>query len=77
MSRICASDGKPLPKASDPRMAVEGWYCCGEYFCSQECLDKSFHGTGETWEEHYESVGGDNGGDCYWTDWEDDDEDEE
>jgi hypothetical protein len=52
-------------------MAVQGWYCCDEYYCSQKCLDRSFEGTGETWEQHYEDVGGDDGGDCYWTEWED------
>lgn len=49
----------------------EGWFCCGETFCSQTCLDKSFKGTGETWEEHYDAVTSDDGsGDCYWTEWE-------
>lgn len=61
-SRKCSICGKPVS---------EGWYCCDEYYCSEECLNKSFEGTGETWEEHYESMGGDEDSDCYWTEWED------
>lgn len=37
-------------------------YCCGDWSCSQECLDKSFFGMTEAWPEHYTSDG-----DCYWT----------
>lgn len=59
--RECSICGKPM---------MEGYYCCDEYYCSRECLDKSFEGTGETWEEHYEKGGGDEG-DCFWTEWED------
>ena len=46
---------------------VNGYYCCGEHFCSEQCLDKSFEGTGETWDEHYSDDG-----DCYWSTWETD-----
>ncbi len=47
-------------------MSREGYYCCGEYFCSNGCLAKSFDGTPEDWDDHYSD-----GGDCYWTEWED------
>lgn len=43
----------------------EGYHCCDESYCSRECLDTSFEGTGETWEEHYTDDG-----ECYWTEWE-------
>jgi hypothetical protein len=65
-TRTCSVCGKPLPPADDPRMVVQGWYCCDEYYCSQKCLDASFEGTGETWEQHYSDDG-----DCYYTEWED------
>lgn len=43
---------------------IEGWYCCGEHFCSEPCLNKSFEGTGTTWDEHYAEEG-----ECYWSTW--------
>jgi hypothetical protein len=60
--RICAIDGKQLPVSG---LVQSGYYCCGEYYCSKACLDKSFEGTGETWEQHYSEAG-----DCYYTEWE-------
>ncbi len=45
------------------RMAA-GYVCCDEYFCSRECLDESFAGSGTSWAEHYEDDG-----DCCWTTW--------
>lgn len=55
--RICSMCNKELADA--------GYYCCDEYYCSRKCLDKSFEGTGETWEKHYKDDG-----DCYYTEWE-------
>lgn len=51
---------------------TEGWYCCGELYCSKDCLDKSFEGTGENWDQHYEAVTNEDGdsGECYRTQWE-------
>lgn len=50
---------------------TKGWFCCEEHFCSQVCLDESFIGTGETWDEHYNAATSEDGsGDCYWTQWE-------
>lgn len=44
----------------------QGYRCCDESYCSKECLDKSFVGSGTAWEEHHEEDS-----DCYWTQWED------
>jgi hypothetical protein len=67
--RICSMCGEPLPigyENGNPKYPVQqGFYCCDEYYCSQECLDKSFEGTGETWNTHFTEDG-----DCFWTEWE-------
>lgn len=55
-ARACSICEKPM---------VQGYYCCGEYYCSRECLDHSFQMVNETWEEHFTEDG-----DCYWTVWE-------
>lgn len=47
------------------RTMSSGYYCCDEYYCSEQCLNAGFVGTGETWAEHYSDDG-----DCYWTEWE-------
>lgn len=66
--RSCATCSKPMPIVNNEGTSnvdmQEGWYCCDEYFCSDVCLNKSFEGTGETWDEHYDE------GDCYWSQWE-------
>lgn len=41
----------------------EGYYCCGEYLCSRDCLDKSFPDD-MTWDDHFTEDG-----DCYFTEW--------
>lgn len=61
-NRYCVIDGSTLPFDADGFQ--NGWHCCGEYYCSQECLDASFVASGTTWDEHYEDDG-----DCYWTAW--------
>lgn len=66
--RTCATCTKPLIRNEYGQQ--QGWYCCDNYYCSPECLDKRFEGTGETWAEHY-----DDDGDCYWTEWEDEEDD--
>lgn len=67
--RICATCGHELP--IDGRGFQTGWYCCGEYFDTQECLDKSFVGTGETWQKHFDNANEQwSNSDCYWTEWE-------
>jgi hypothetical protein len=48
----------------------EGYYCCGNHACSEECLASISLEENETWAEHYEAMGGDDG-ECYWTEWED------
>ena len=61
--RICTTCGKRLPIKDNVQ---SGYFCCDEYYCSQECLDESFNDAdGLTWEEHYHDDG-----DCYWTEWE-------
>lgn len=66
--RICGTCGKPLPWSKEESGQC-GWICCDEYFCSEDCLDKSFEQPAgehnETWEEHFTEEG-----DCYYTDWE-------
>ena len=64
-NRHCTIDNKPLPFNKSGYQ--EGFYCCDEYFCSQECLDASLAAIGTTWDEHYSDDG-----DCYWTEWHDD-----
>lgn len=66
VKRTCVC-GRELPRNAEGMQ--NGWYCCDEYYCSQTCLDKSFEGRGETWLEHY-----DDDGDCYWTEWEDEED---
>lgn len=61
--RICSTCDRPLPW-SDTESGQCGWLCCDEYFCSKECLDKSFEGQEVTWGNHYSYDG-----DCYHTDW--------
>lgn len=61
--RVCVTDGKVLLVSTEGEPTQSGWYCCDEYFCSQECLDKSFEGTDFTWETHFSDDG-----DCYYTD---------
>lgn len=56
MTRVCSTCTKPMS---------EGYYCCDEYYCSDDCVNAPFVGTGEAWEEHYSEDG-----DCYWTEWE-------
>lgn len=56
-ARLCRTCSKNM---------TEGYYCCDEYYCSEACLNKSFEGTGTTWEAHYTEDG-----DCYYTEWED------
>lgn len=60
--RICEC-GKALPL--DDKNQQRGWLCCDLYYCSEECLNKSFEGTGTTWLEHY-----DDDGECYYSEWE-------
>ena len=66
--RICSTCDRPLPW-SDEDPGQTGWLCCDEYYCSEECLYKSFNDDYEVgkvlWEEHYRD-----GDDCYFTDWE-------
>ena len=62
--RICSTCNKPLPW-SDTESGQAGWLCCDEYYCKQECLDKSFNEASGTWEDHYTEQG-----ECYRTDWE-------
>lgn len=69
--RMCATCNKPLPW-SEEETGQCGWYCCEEYFCSEDCLDKSFDNPDVSdedrlngWEGHYTDDG-----DCYYTDWE-------
>ena len=62
--RICTTCNKPLPWSKE-ETGQTGWLCCDEYYCSEGCLNESFKGLGETWEEHYSEEG-----DCYFTDWE-------
>ncbi|NIL77148.1 hypothetical protein RhoFasB10_03289 [Rhodococcus sp. B10] len=64
-NRYCCMHGDLLPFNSDGYQ--EGFYCCGEYYCSQDCLDESFTASGATWHEHYSDDG-----ECYWTEWHDD-----
>ncbi len=61
--RICATCGHMLPV--DKSNVQSGFYCCDEHYCSEGCLDKSFEGTGYTWDEHYSDDG-----QCYYTAWE-------
>ena len=48
-----------------PDGTQEGVLCCDLYYHEGDCLNKSFEGTGTTWEEHYTEEG-----DCYVTEWE-------
>lgn len=47
----------------------EGYYCCGNHACSEDCLRVISLDENETWEQHYEAMGGDEGGECYWSEW--------
>jgi hypothetical protein len=73
--RTCVC-GEPLPRNAEGLQ--NGWYCCDEYYCSQECLNRSFEPINNhndagiapiTWEDHYTEDG-----DCYWSEWEDEEE---
>lgn len=69
--RICGTCNSPLPWSRE-ETGQEGWICCDEYYCSQDCLDKSFDSPDLPddvreggWEGHYSEDG-----DCCWTNWE-------
>lgn len=59
-ARVCSVCSKGMNK---------GYLCCDETFCSEACLSKSFEYTYNSWAEHYEAMGGDDGS-CYYTEWE-------
>lgn len=60
--RICSTCQEPLKFNFDGTQ--EGIYCEDEYYHEGDCINKSFEGTGTTWEEHYTEDG-----DCYFTEW--------
>lgn len=61
--RICDTCKKPLNFLPDGTQS--GVLCDDLYYHEGDCLNKSFEGTGETWEDHYSEDG-----DCYFTEWE-------
>lgn len=66
VDRMCRTCGLRLPIEDGLQ---KGWYCCDEYYCSQMCIDMSFPYQ-ETFDDHYAEQGGDDGSDCYYTEWE-------
>lgn len=69
--RICTTCTKPLPW-SNTESGQKGWLCCDEYYCSEDCLDKSFDSPDLPddvreggWEDHFTEDGN-----CYYTEWE-------
>lgn len=66
--RLCATCTQPLVFHVDGFQ--EGIFCCDLYYHEGECLDKQFEGSGTTWERHYIEMGGDDYGECYFSDWE-------
>ncbi len=62
--RTCSTCSTPLPFNEDKMQ--EGFICCDEYFCNEECLlgTRVEYATHREWSnEHYSD-------DCYWTEWE-------
>lgn len=59
LDMTCATCSKKVDGSEE---AGGYYYCCGGHYCNQACLDKSFDGTGTTWDEHYSDDG-----ECYWT----------
>ena len=68
MLKICAIDNKPL-QWNNNKTGQTGWFCCDEYYCSQDCLEKSFDNTDVMeeggWDNHFTQEG-----ECYFTEWE-------
>lgn len=64
IDRTCSNCDKILP--TDDKGIQSGWYCCDDYACSETCLTIIAKMGMDEWEQtHYED-----GGDCYWTEWE-------
>lgn len=64
-NRICAICHKPLSivVADNGDKVRQGYYCCDEYYCSEDCVNLSLP-ENITWDEHY-----DDDGDCYLSEW--------
>lgn len=65
--RTCDNCGDVLPIENNTQ---SGYYCCGGHYCSEDCVAVGSLDQHETWAAHYEAMGGDESGECYWTEWE-------
>lgn len=67
--RQCDECQKLLPLMDDGK-GQQGYVCCDEYFCTAECVAKHRDMTVAEWEsEHYTEEG-----QCYFTEWNTEDE---
>ena len=60
--RECNQCQRALPLHNEVQF---GYYCCDEYYCSNNCIEQSCADAGTTWAKHYTDDG-----ECYFTEWE-------